>query len=155
MYLWMLPSDGGIRTGRHAHFMCSIMVFVTHSEMDVSKVEQHLLWRWQFFVTQMRNSAIKCCGDFALLYLTDARWVQAYKTVDECQLAPCVTGRSTSVHADISVNVSEWRMDEDGRWTRKKWCDHTGISGSTVFWILWWDFKVYKMAAKWLPQHLN
>ena len=37
MYLWMLPSDGGICTGRRAHFMCSIIVFVIHSEMDVGK----------------------------------------------------------------------------------------------------------------------
>jgi hypothetical protein len=56
----MLPSGGGISTGRHAHFICSIMVFMTRLEMDVSKVEQHHLWQWQFFVTQMRKSAIKC-----------------------------------------------------------------------------------------------
>jgi hypothetical protein len=30
-----------------------------------------------------------------------------------CQLVPCVAGWSVSIHADISVAVSERRVDED------------------------------------------
>jgi len=37
----MLPSDGGVCVGRHVHFMCSIIVFVTYLEVDVFKVELH------------------------------------------------------------------------------------------------------------------
>ena len=62
MYLWMLPSDGGVCVGRHVHFMCSIIVFVTYLEVDVFKVELHHWWHWQFFVIQMHKSAIKCWG---------------------------------------------------------------------------------------------
>jgi len=46
------------------------------------------------------------------------KWVQAYKNVDECQLA--LHQQSMSIHTGTSAAVSERCVDEDGHWTMKE-----------------------------------
>lgn len=118
MYLWMLPSDGGIRTGRHAQFMCSIMVFVKRLEMDVSKVEQHHLWHWKFFVTQMHKSAINCWG---LLCPT---------VLSRCKVGTCIQKSwclSTGIMRHGTVHVRSLRYIGSCKWTVRGWRWTLGI----------------------------
>jgi hypothetical protein len=46
-------------------------------------------------------------------------------------------------------------MKEDRRRTLKEPAEHKTISGSTVLRILQQNLKMRKIAAKWVPHHLN
>lgn len=65
------------------------------------------------------------------------------------------SGSSVPVHTDMSVGITEQCMKEDRRRTLKEPAEHKTISGSTVLRILQQNLKMRKIAAKWVPHHLN
>jgi hypothetical protein len=65
--------------------------------------------------------------------------------------------RTVSNTCKVCTDIKDCQqcMDEDRCWTVKESGEHTGISGSTVRWILWHDLKMRRIGTKWVPHRLN
>ena len=90
-----------------------------------------------------------------LSYQTVVRWVEAFKrgciaTVD----LPC-SGHPESVHTEVQVAAIEHCLTDERHWTVAELFAHSGISASTVFWMLRKDLKMHKLCAKWVPHALG
>jgi len=102
-------------------------------EMKSIKCKSVHKWRQQFFIAENHQSASEHHIKHALLYLTDARWIQTFQNARVSTTNMHDSEHSMFVHNTLVALVKH--SMNDMWWTVKELPSHTGIPGSPVLWI--------------------